>query len=107
MTQTLPPKSLTAFASSFLTCVLTVMLVISHAPAIAKTPTRNSGENTAKHTIQPPPSVDLDYTIKAQQKGLSLTGDASVQWRASKDQYSMTSETRAMLLGKILETKSE
>lgn len=120
MTKIFLPKPVAASASAFPDCtlsaallkislsmVLTILLVVSATSAIAKAPAKSSSKNTVEHMIKPPPSADLSYTIKAKQKGLSLTGDASVQWRASKDQYSMTSETRAMLLGKILDTTSE
>lgn len=53
------------------------------------------------------PSADLKYAIKAQQKGLSLDGEASVKWRAGDGKYSLTSESRASILGKINENRSE
>ena len=54
-----------------------------------------------------PPSADLQYKISAHQKGISLTGDAVVNWRAGDGQYSVTSESHAQILGKILENRSE
>ncbi len=54
-----------------------------------------------------PPSADLHYTIKAQQKGISLTGDAVVAWRNGDAKYSVSNESRAAILGKILENRSE
>ncbi len=56
--------------------------------------------------MNPPPSAQLDYTILANQRGLPLHGTAVMQWESSKDHYSISTETRAMLLGKILEAKS-
>jgi len=64
-------------------------------------------QNTAKTAITPPPSADLAYSIHAVQHGLTLDGSATVEWRAHNNLYSITNETRASLLGKILEAKSE
>lgn len=71
----------------------------SHVAAFAQTAT--------KAALNPPPSADLDYTINANQKGLPLNGSAVLHWTNSKDKYAISTETRAMLLGKILEAKSE
>ncbi|MDB5790158.1 MAG: hypothetical protein JWQ80_182 [Massilia sp.] len=55
----------------------------------------------------PPPSADLQYKIVARQKGISLTGEALVNWRAGDGKYSVVTESRAQILGKILENRSE
>jgi len=62
---------------------------------------------TGSKKISAPPSADLNYAIKASQKGLSLDGTAIVHWTADAQQYSIVTETRASLLGKILDAKSE
>lgn len=54
-----------------------------------------------------PPSADLKYAIKAEQKGLALDGEATVKWRAGDGKYALSSESRASILGKILENRSE
>lgn len=54
-----------------------------------------------------PPSADLQYKISARQKGISLTGDALVSWRVGEGKYSVATESRAQILGKILENRSE
>lgn len=60
-----------------------------------------------KRPFQLPPSAQLDYAIKARQSGLMLTGNAVLNWQADASRFSLATETRAMLLGKILETRSE
>lgn len=60
-----------------------------------------------QRTASPPPSADLNYTINASQHGLSLNGSADVHWTNKDGRYAIVTETRAMLLGKILEAKSE
>jgi len=54
-----------------------------------------------------PPSADLKYAIKAEQKGLALDGEATVKWRTGDGKYTLSSESRASILGKILENRSE
>ena len=58
-------------------------------------------------TFDLPPPADLRYVIKATQKGLTLDGEATVKWRAGDGKYTLTSESRASILGKILENRSE
>jgi hypothetical protein len=60
-----------------------------------------------KRKLNLPPSADLDYSIKARQAGFSLSGDALLQWRAGDDRFMVATETRAMLVGKILSSRSE
>mgnify|MGYP003630468515 CR=1 FL=1 len=88
------------------TAIFAYGLVGVVAPAVAKTPVENTQKSTQNKTFTPPPSADLSYAIKAKQKGLSLAGNANVEWRVSKGQYTMHADTRANLLGKILETTS-
>ncbi|GGC88454.1 DUF3108 domain-containing protein [Undibacterium terreum] len=63
-----------------------------------------------KYAYNLPPSADLQYAIKARQSGLSLSGDATVKWlvsgAANEQKYSVVTETRAMLVGKILDASS-
>jgi hypothetical protein len=59
-----------------------------------------------KRAFDLPPSADLIYSIKARQSGLTLGGDAVINWRAGKGKYSVVGETRTPLLGKILDNNS-
>lgn len=60
-----------------------------------------------KRTLDLPPSADLNYTIKARQKGFTLGGEAIVNWRAGNGRYSFHSDTRAALLGSMIDDRSE
>jgi hypothetical protein len=64
----------------------------------------------ADNSLIIPPSVDLLYSIKASQKGLSVSGEALVKWHVgeqkNKPGYTLQTETRVMLFGKILEANS-
>jgi hypothetical protein len=60
-----------------------------------------------KAKISFPPSADLSYSIQAKQKGMPIEGDAVMRWNISGNAFSVSNEARAMLIGKILDTKSE
>lgn len=52
------------------------------------------------------PSADLSYSIKARQSGISLGGNAKVAWRIKDGQYSINTQTEAMIVGRILDAGS-
>ena len=60
-----------------------------------------------KRAVDLPPSADLNYTIKARQKGFSLGGDATVNWRVGGGKYSFRSDTKAALFGSLIDNRSE
>ncbi|RJG11311.1 DUF3108 domain-containing protein [Massilia cavernae] len=54
-----------------------------------------------------PPPADLKYAITATQKGMSLDGESNVKWRVDGGRYTLSSESRASILGRIQENRSE
>ncbi|MEO6921728.1 MAG: DUF3108 domain-containing protein [Collimonas sp.] len=60
-----------------------------------------------KYKTDLPPSAELNYTIQAKQGGITLGGEGTVKWQVADKHFSVNSETRAMLFGKILESSSE
>lgn len=54
-----------------------------------------------------PPAALLNYSIKARQSGITLSGRSRLLWQADGASYLTTVETSAMLLGKILDERSE
>ncbi|HEU4375555.1 MAG TPA: DUF3108 domain-containing protein [Telluria sp.] len=60
-----------------------------------------------KRPVDIPPSADLSYSIKARQKGFSISGDAVLSWRTGAGKYSLRADTRAMFVGNILENRSD
>lgn len=60
-----------------------------------------------KHKFNLPPSATLNYAIQAQQSGLQLSGESVLKWNATDSKFKIDSETRAMLVGKILQSSSE
>jgi hypothetical protein len=87
---------------SFLRLVLCAMLLWNIAA-----PLHAADQKTMKYRFNVPPSADLAYSIKSLQKGFSVEGDALVKWNAEGKTFSVANETRAMMLGKILDAKSE
>ena len=61
----------------------------------------------AKQRTNLPPTADLGYMIRAKQSGFAVEGEAHLKWTAGEGRYQIATETRAMLLGKILDAKSE
>jgi hypothetical protein len=54
-----------------------------------------------------PPPAELDYSVKAQQQGLTLNGQSRLDWSHDANSYAVKIETRAALFGKVLEEASE
>lgn len=60
-----------------------------------------------KYKVNLPPSTELAYAITAKQKGIPVDGDAVMRWSAATGSFSASNEARAMLVGKILDARSE
>jgi hypothetical protein len=54
-----------------------------------------------------PPAAALSYGIRARQGGLTINGESEMHWLPDGKRYTVSIETRAMLVGKILDEKSE
>ncbi|MFS2115305.1 DUF3108 domain-containing protein [Herbaspirillum frisingense] len=93
----IPHRLLTRFSA------LTLAGLLASGPLLAA----DGPHPVEKRPFNLPPSAELHYAIQAKQSGLDLKGEGLVKWTQSKTAYSVTTETRAMLLGKILETSSE
>lgn len=61
----------------------------------------------AKYKTNLPPSAELAYSINAKQKGIPIEGEAVMRWSAGAGKFSASNEARAILVGKILDAKSE
>lgn len=59
-----------------------------------------------KRAVELPPSADLAYDLRAEQRGIALKGDAMIAWRAGDGKYDVTVEARVQLLGKLTEYRS-
>lgn len=71
-------------------------------------PARAEGE--ARPAMNLPPPAELHYSIRAKQSGISIGGEASVNWQLTalngEQKYIIQTETRASWIGKILEASS-
>lgn len=73
--------------------------LLAHIPAAANGPARY------KTNLAPP--AELSYAIKARQKGIPVEGEALMRWSVEANRFSATNEARAVLVGKILDARSE
>jgi hypothetical protein len=86
---------------------ITALLMLCAWQANAATASDQAVRVSVKHPFKLPPSATLHYTIKAKQHGFSLGGSGVLKWDVNEQQYTIISETRAALFGKIQESKSE
>jgi hypothetical protein len=61
----------------------------------------------AQDKANPPPSAQLDYTIRASVQGLSLEGSGTIGWQTAASKYQLSFDTTTALTGKLLSEKSE
>lgn len=86
---------------------LALSIVLCHAAVAAAQDAAPAEHPSVKRPFNLPPSADLSYSIKARQHGLTINGEASVSWRNGDGKYSLATESRAAIFGKILEHRSE
>jgi hypothetical protein len=90
------------FSISFTVIFATLFLYAASVAAEA--------DPSIKYPINTPPSAQLYYAVKADRSGFSLNGEADMHWQVAgsppTQTYSVTTETRAAILGKILEANS-
>ena len=86
-------------------------ILITSLLAATLSPVMAADEHVEHPVIKRPyklaPSADLVYSIKAKQRGISLSGESVSNWRVGDGKYSLLAETKAALFGKILEQRSE
>lgn len=75
--------------------------------ALLALPVAANDHAATKQRANLPPSVDLGYMIRARQSGFAVEGEAHLKWTSGEGKYHLATDTRAMLLGKILDAKSE
>lgn len=85
------------FLPRSLLSVLGCALLTASAPAAG----------AAKYKTNVPPSAELAYSIKARQKGIPVEGEAVMRWRLAAGKFTASNEARAMLVGKILDARTE
>ncbi len=91
---------MTTLASKFSRCSALVLVLCAGIASATDHPAQKRKVNVA-------PSADLAYGLRAQQSGLMLNGEAQLTWRSTAEHFSIDTETRSPLFGKITESKSE
>jgi hypothetical protein len=76
---------------------MTVGLLLG-TPVLAATP--------ARAVAVLPPSADLSYELRTQQRGFALKGEALIAWRSSEGSYTVNVEARVPVIGKLTEYRS-
>ncbi|MBA5605921.1 DUF3108 domain-containing protein [Duganella sp. FT3S] len=77
------------------------------ADATSTTAAAASEHPSVRRAFSLPPSAQLRYTIQARQRSLPISGDAVVAWQTGEGKYSISTESHAVIFGKILENRSE
>jgi len=80
--------------------VCSIVLVMMTPYTLAETP-------AADKTVSPPPSVNLDYIVRANYSAMSLGGTATIKWKQAGNEYLTQSSARGNLFGQLLETSSK
>lgn len=89
------------------TNLLRVASVLLAATIVTAPVTASTQQTGMKYKIDLPPSAELSYAIKAKESGMSLSGEGRLHWQTDAKTFSTTTETRAMLIGKIHQAHSE
>jgi hypothetical protein len=86
-----------------------VKLSLTFLPALMLCVAATAASPPAKpaYPTSVPPAAELSYGIRARQGGLTISGESEMHWLPAGKRYTLTIETRAMLVGKILDEKSE
>ncbi|NLC23945.1 MAG: DUF3108 domain-containing protein [Oxalobacter sp.] len=61
----------------------------------------------AGKTVSPPPSVNLDYVVRANYSAMSIGGTSNIKWKQSGSEYATQSSARGNLVGQLLDTSSK
>jgi hypothetical protein len=62
---------------------------------------------SVKRAFDLPPPAELAYTVKASSHGIPLTGNGTIAWQHGSGKYSLVTEARSAMFGKVLDYRSE
>ncbi|MGO4380219.1 DUF3108 domain-containing protein [Pseudoduganella sp. RAF53_2] len=82
------------------TFIAAAMLTLAMGAQAADHPVVKRGFNL-------PPSAELVYSVKGSNHGIPLSGTGTVNWRQGEGKYTLTTEARSALFGKVLDYRSE
>jgi len=85
----------------------TFVPVLGLALALAAAAAPAADYPVARRSVSLPPPADLVYAVKGSNHGIPLMGVGTVSWRHGDGKYSLLTEARSGLFGKVLEHRSE
>ncbi|WP_338770299.1 DUF3108 domain-containing protein [Massilia sp. METH4] len=62
---------------------------------------------SVKRPFDLPPSAELTYSVKASSHGIPLSGNGTITWQHGNGKYTLVTEARSGMFGKVLEYRSE
>jgi hypothetical protein len=83
------------------------LITLALALAATTASAAKSDYPVAKRATSLPPSADLSYAIRGSNHGIPLNGAGSIAWRQGDGGYTLHTEARSSLFGKVLEQRSE
>lgn len=83
-----------------------ILLAAMMAPMVAHAAPAADAHPSQMRPYNLPPSADLSYSISARQRGFTLSGEASLSWRQGDGKYTINTDSRVALLGKLTENRS-
>ncbi|WP_374580448.1 DUF3108 domain-containing protein [Pseudoduganella sp.] len=78
---------------------LALALATAHAAAV--------DYPVAKRATSLPPSAELSYSVRGSNHGIPLLGSGTISWHQADGKYTLLTEARSALFGKVLEHRSE
>jgi hypothetical protein len=87
--------------------IIPAALALTLALAAGGVQAQSPDHPVAKRGYSLPPSADLVYSVKGSNHGLPLSGTGTVAWRQGDGKYTLVTEARSGLFGKVLEHRSE
>lgn len=81
---------------------LAAWLIAASLPAAAQ-----DERPAVKYKFDLPPSAELSYTVKASSHGIPLSGNGTIGWQQGGGKYTLVTEARSGMFGKVLEYRSE
>jgi hypothetical protein len=85
---------------------LAASLIAASLPATAMAAGQDDRPG-AKYKFDLPPSAELTYTVKASSHGIPLSGSGTIGWQQGNGKYTLVTEARSGMFGKVLEYRSE
>lgn len=82
---------------------LMILAFVAAGAAVAEP----SSYPVARRATNLPPPADLSYAVKGSSHGIPLVGTGTIGWRHGDGKYSLLTEARSGLFGKVLEHRSE